>query len=283
MPHSRLGATTLSGRIFPLTSSAAVARPTKPPDPAGGLHGLSRTRILVPSDSLRWPRRCAGCFARAFLVAALLTRLASAQFISVGVTGGVPLSAHSQDYGQGCTSPGPLSCGPNDFFVKPYAIGPTVDVNLPRGISAEVGFLYERFHKDFTQGLTAPHGGPVNFGQQYAASADGWLFPLLLKYNFGGHRITPFVDAGATLRHLGPFEGKGVQLDFLLQPQPLSVHFDSGRDLDVAVTVGAGLRWRISVIDIAPEIRFLHWFSENYQPARNQGMLMLGLTFPARR
>jgi hypothetical protein len=29
----------------------------------------------------------------------------------------------------------------NDFFVKPYAIGPVVDVNLPRGISAEVGFL----------------------------------------------------------------------------------------------------------------------------------------------
>jgi hypothetical protein len=79
----------------------------------------------------------------------------------------------------------PLICGPNDFFVKPYAIGPVVDVNLPRGFSAEVGFLYERFHIDLAQGLTAPHGGAVNFGQKYSVSADGWLFPLLLKYTFG--------------------------------------------------------------------------------------------------
>lgn len=220
----------------------------------------------------------------AFSVAlVLLSGLASAQLISVGVTGGVPVSSHSQDYGPGCTNPGPLSCGPNDFFVKPYAIGSTVDVDLLVGISAEIGVLYERFHKDFTQGLTAPHGGPVNFGQQYAASADGWLFPLLLKYSFGRRRITPFVDAGATLRHLGAFEGEGIQLDFWLQPQPTSVHFESGRNLDTAVTAGTGLRWRISVIDIAPEIRFLHWSSENYQPVRNQGMLMLGLTFPARK
>jgi hypothetical protein len=118
------------------------------------------------------------------------------------------ISPHSQDYGPGCTNPGPLSCGPNDLLVKPHAIGPTVDVNLFRGISAEVGFLYERFHKDFTQGLTAPHRGPVNFGQQYSISADGWLFPLLLKYNFGRRRITPFAEAGGTLRHLGPFDAK---------------------------------------------------------------------------
>ncbi len=207
----------------------------------------------------------------------------SAQRISVGVTGGVPVSPHSQDYGPGgCDTIAPI-CGPNDFFVKPYAIGPTVDINLSRGVSAEVGFLYERFHKDLSQGLTAPHGGPVNFGLQYGASAGAWLVPLLLKYNFGRHRITPFVDAGATLRHLGPFDGQGVQLDFLFRPQPISVHFDSGRDLDVAIAAGAGLRWRLSVIDIAPEIRFLHWSSENFQPARNQGMLMLGLTFPARK
>ncbi|HEY2844940.1 MAG TPA: hypothetical protein VGJ09_14865 [Bryobacteraceae bacterium] len=131
--------------------------------------------------------------------------------------------------------------------------------------------------------MTAPHGGPVNFGQQYSASADAWLFPFLLKYNFGRHRFTPFADAGAMLRHLGPFEGQGVQLDFLFRPQPTVIHIESGSDLNVAIALGAGLRWRISRIDVAPEIRFLHWTAENYQPVQNQAMLMLGLSFPARK
>lgn len=239
------------------------------------------------SGSLNWMNTdCLGdyrCLARVWLVGALLPCFAPAQPISVGVTGGVPVSPHSQNYGQGCFDRGPLICGPNDFFVKPYAIGPVVDVNLPRGISAEVGFLYERFHIDLAEGLTAPHGGAVNFGQKYSVSADGWLFPFLLKYTFGRRRVAPFADAGATLRHLGPFDGKGIQLDFYLQPQPTSVHIESGRDLDVAITAGAGLRWRISVIDITSEIRFLHWTSQYYQPVQNRAMLMFGLTFPARR
>ena len=77
--------------------------------------------------------------------------VAPAQVISVGVTGGLPISNHSQDYGQGCmvTSTPALvtTCGPNRFLVKPYAIGPTVAVHLPWRISVEAGMLYERFHK----------------------------------------------------------------------------------------------------------------------------------------
>jgi hypothetical protein len=219
----------------------------------------------------------------ACLAAWLLLCLGAAQPISVGVTGGTPISSHSQNYGQGCFDRGPLICGPDDFFIKPYSIGPILDINLPRGISTELGFLYERLHKDLAEGLTAPHGGPVNFGQKYSVSADAWLFPLLLKYTLGRRTVAPFADAGATLRHLDPFDGQGIQLNFDLQPRPVSVHLESGRDLDVAITAGVGLRWRISVIGITPEIRLLHWTSRYNEPAQNQAMLMLGLTFPARR
>jgi len=216
-------------------------------------------------------------------VMALLLSPAPAQWISAGVAGGVPVSPHSHNDGPDCLGPGASNCGPNDLLVKPYAVGPVVDINFLQGFSVEAGFLYERFHKDLTQGLTAPHGAPVNFGQRYSASADGWLFPLLLKHTFGRQRIAPFADAGATLRHLGAFDGKGVQLDFFLQPQPTVLHIENDRDLDVAITAGAGVRLRIGAMDIAPEIRFLHWTSQHYQPAQNQAMLMLGLTFPALR
>jgi hypothetical protein len=219
---------------------------------------------------------------RVCALAALLPSLLPAQRVSAGVEAGVPVSPHSEDYGQGCLFQGTTDCGPNDFLIKPYAIGATAEVYLFSNISVQAGFLYQRFHKDVTEGLIA-HAGYLNFGQQYGAAANGWLFPLLLKYAFGRRRLAPFVDAGATLRHLGPFEGRGIQLDFYLNPQPTSVHFESGRNLDVAITGGAGLEWRISVFDVAPEIRFLHWTSTYYQPAQNQAMLMLGVTFPARR
>lgn len=216
---------------------------------------------------------------RVGFLAALLPYLAPAQWVSVGVTGGVPISPHAQNSGQGCLVPGPGTCGPNDYLVKPYAIGPTADIHLPWRFSVEVGFLYERFHKDVTQGLTVSRGGYANFGEQYSASADGWLFPFLLKYTFGRRRIVPFAEAGATLRHQGPFDGQGIQLDYYEQPQPASAHIESPKDLDVAITAGAGLRWRIWAVDISPEIRFRHWTSPFDQPAQNEAMLMLGFTF----
>jgi hypothetical protein len=207
--------------------------------------------------------------------------IAQAQPVSVGVSAGVPISPHSQDYGQGCLNA--TSCGANDFYSKPYAVGPEVGVNVRWGFSIQAAALYERFHKDQTQGLTAGHGQAVDFGYQYSVAASAWAFPLLLRYTHGRGRIAPFVNAGATLRHLGAFDGQGTQLDFFLKPQQMSFHFESGRDLDVAITAGAGLRWRTPVVDVSPEIRYLHWTSSYNQPAQDQAMLMLGISFPPRR
>jgi hypothetical protein len=110
----------------------------------------------------------------------------------------------------------------------------------------------------------APHSERSILGQKYRVSADAWLFPFLLKYTLGRRTVAPLGDAGATLRHLGPFDVKGIQLD-------------------IAITAGAGLRWRISVIGITPEIRFLHWTSRYNEPAQNEAMLMFGFTFPVQR
>jgi len=75
----------------------------------------------------------------------------------------------------------------------------------------------------------------------------------------GRRTIAPFADAGATVRH-----------------------FETGRDLDAAITVGSGLRWRVSVVNIIPEIRFLRWTSDYYQPVQNQAMFVLSITYPPR-
>src|SRR6185503_16476925 len=86
------------------------------------------------------------------LLFCLIGYVAPAQPISFGVTGGVPISPHSQSYGQEC--PGiPPTCGPNNFLMRPYAIGPTVEVHLPWSLSIQAGALYERFHMDITRDI----------------------------------------------------------------------------------------------------------------------------------
>ena len=215
----------------------------------------------------------------------LLPLAAAGQPVAVGAIVGLPISSHSQEYGLGCLAPNGQTCGPNDFLMKPYTIGAVADVRLPLHLSVEAGFLYERLHRDVSQGLTVGRGtGYVNFGEQYGAAANAWLFPFLLRYTFRERRrLAPFVDAGATLRHLGPFDGQGIQMDFYLQPQPVTGHIESAKDLDAAITAGGGVRWRVWMLDIAPEIRFLHWTSPYNQPARNEAMLMLRVAFPAVR
>lgn len=213
-----------------------------------------------------------------------LVALAPAQPVSFGISAGVPISPQSQDSGQGCIATQPPQCGPNDFYAKPYAVGPAIGVNIHWGISIQAAALYERFHIDQTVGLYVGRGGGnFNFGHEDGLAADAWAFPLQLRYTRGRGRVAPFVNAGATLRHLGTFNGSGTQLDFHLQPYTTSFRIETGRNLDVAITAGAGVKWRVSVVDIAPEIRFMHWTSPYYQPAQNQAMLMLGITFPSRR
>lgn len=217
---------------------------------------------------------------------------ANCQWLSVGVTGAVPISPHSAPTtsatievrsGDSILLALQPVTGINDFYQKPYGVGPTVYFNLPWNLSIEAGMLYERFHRDAISGLTAPHGGPVNFGYVFNTAADAFAFPLLASYSFGHRRTRPFVEAGATLRHLSSYEGGGVQLDIYLHPIPVSFRFDPDKALDVAVTAGAGFRYSAGVVELVPEVRFLHWTSQTQQPVQNQAMVTLTIAFPAKR
>jgi hypothetical protein len=229
--------------------------------------------------------------ARIALLLTLLSSSARPQMASVGWSAGVPVPTHSRD-GEECfitresrTSPNQTLCGPDRFFSKPYALGPIFSVHLPHGFSVQAGVLYERFHMDVAHGVEVQRGSGtvLNFGQYFGASANAWLFPMLLGYSFRLRPFAPFVHAGATLRHLGVFTGTGIYLDQYDVPVPASFHIDSGRGLDVADTIGAGVRYHVGPFDMAPEIQFLHWTSGYYQPAQNQAMFMLSFSFPTQR
>lgn len=207
----------------------------------------------------------------------LLPSLSMAQWVAAGVTGGVPISPQSQQSAPGFLLDG--TSGPNDLILRPYLVGATVQVRLLRELSAVVEFDYERMHEDFTYFNVR---GPIDFGTRGSASANVWLFPMLIRYDIAHRGLSPFVDAGVTLRNLGTFNGSGYHLDFYLQPQPEAFHTVPGGNPDIAITADAGVRIRVLSFDLTPEVRFMHWTSSYFIPAQNQAMLIIGATFPAR-
>lgn len=209
----------------------------------------------------------------------LLPASALAQWLSVGVTAGIPISPQSSQLGTGYFVNGVP--GPNDLILKPYVAGCTVQVNLPWNFSAIADFQYERIHQDFT--YSNVRAGQTNIGTRGGASANVWLFPLLLRYHFHRRRVSPFVDLGAALRRLGPFNGQGFQLDIYLQPHPVSFHTVPGGNPEIAMAAGAGIGTRVSVFDLASEVRFMHWTTGYFVPVQNQAVLTVSATFPARR
>jgi hypothetical protein len=202
----------------------------------------------------------------------------SAQWVSFGVTGSVPISPQSHQFPDGSFFSTGFQ-GPNDLIQRPYAIGPTVHINLPLRLSVVAEFQYARMHEDFTNSGVK---FVLNFGTRGGASANVWLFPLLLRYDLRRSRLSPFIDAGATLRHLSSFDGQGFQLDFFLHPQPATFHFPVDSNPKVAITAGAGVKLRAFIFDVAPEIRFEHWTALSFIPVQNQATLGVGITFPAR-
>jgi hypothetical protein len=207
----------------------------------------------------------------------LFPEFALAQWLSAGVTGGVPISPQSSQLGTGHSANGVP--GPNDLILKPYILGGTVQIKLLWKLSAVADFQYERIHQDFTYSNVG--AGQTDVGTRGGASANVWLFPLLLRYDLHRRRVSPFVDLGAALRRLGPFNGQGYQLDFYYQPHPVSSHTVPGGNPEIAIAAGAGIRTRVPLFDLASEVRFIHWTTGYFVPVQNQAVLIVSVTFPA--
>jgi hypothetical protein len=194
----------------------------------------------------------------------ILITAASAQMLSLGVTGGVPISPHTS----------------TDIHIQPYTVGPVIDLNLPANFALETGVLYQRLNQNINHQLSLR-----NFVLPYTThvAANAWLIPALVKYNVGHRTVKPFIKAGATIRFASDLNGNGLQDDINFIPHPATFNFPDTNHPEAAITAGAGLSLHALIFDVAPEIRYLHWTSLYRQPTREQAMLMLTVSFPARK
>jgi hypothetical protein len=206
----------------------------------------------------------------AFLLLALVPS-GLAQRLSVGVKGGVLLT---EDKARSAVS-GRTGSGEFSINQRPYTVGPTIEIGLPLHFRIEADMLFKRFSTTESRFFN-----PL-FGTITRLAANNWEFPLLLKYQFPGRRMPPFVAAGGSLRHLWGMKGSTESFTFGFEPPYRVERFETGSSKTVqgGITLSAGLRTALGPLKVLPEIRYTHWTSLSFQPNRDQAEFLLGLGF----
>jgi hypothetical protein len=201
------------------------------------------------------------------LVFLMLPMAASAQLLTFGVQGGVPVQT-------------PL--GRTDEM--PFAIGPTVNIHIGGGLSLQSGLLYDRIGRRSDTAVFLP-ADAVTFG---ASTSHGRALevPLLAKYRFRGVRRTwrPFLSAGPSIRHTS-LESDASYSTLSGIPagstqQSITIFHNPIRQWNVDPAAGAGVDVRAGRFHLEPEVRYSYWAAGTTGPIRkNQVNLLMGFRF----
>jgi len=195
-----------------------------------------------------------------------------AQPVSIGVKAGVPLTdfvdAAKGDHAAYFTN------------TKRYTVGPTVEFHLPARFSLEIDALYKRF--GFEGQAVMADGSTLT-----ATRGNSWEFPILAKFELVPGPVRPFVDAGASIRHISGIK----QVRQIVSAGTLSVvELDDppefNKAMDIGLTFGAGITLKLGRVRISPELRYTRWGGENLRDPvnallhtyRNQGDFLIGFT-----
>jgi len=198
---------------------------------------------------------------RLVLLLLIGTWSASAQLISGGIRGGLPLT----DFYQAVSSSGATLSSTSTRFI----VGPTIELHLPGGFGLEADALYRHFDYRASVNLI---DSLVNLG-----ASNGWEFPLLLKYRLPGPFVRPFLDAGVAFDRWSGFK----------QLQVLAVTTKSDvSGTNTGFVAGAGIELHTPLIRLSPEIRYTRWgassitdLSGALRSNQNQVEVLVGLTF----
>jgi hypothetical protein len=167
--------------------------------------------------------------------------------ISVGVKGGIPLNDPFADrtfnYIVGTIrnpfGPPSVISGSTRTYSdsRSFVLGPSIEVQLPLGLSVEVDALYRPLYLA-TQQTTTTRGFFLST-PPLETRIDTWVFPFLAKYRLPVPGIRPYVEAGPSFRAISGL---------------LAQHM-SGKGF----TAGIGVESTVGHFRITPEVRYTRW------------------------
>lgn len=206
------------------------------------------------------------------LLGIALCSSASAQFLSFGVEGGVPLTDAYNSNGYSTS-----------IYKRLYIVGPTVEVHLPFHLAIEADALYRRngFAGSYTSDTAGPFFGPTLFTA--STRVNDWQFPILGKLEVGHGPLRPFVDGGITYRH----DSSTGAVDYVSPGAALtSEPFGVNNPNTAGISFGGGVALKLLLVTLEPEIRYTHWFEQPFTgtnlyaaSSSNQADFLVGLRF----
>lgn len=160
---------------------------------------------------------------------------AAGQNLSVGFIGGASPTSDFQNQisPSGNNFPGFL----NYSTPKHYIFGASLEYRLTPHFSIEADGLYHPLGYTF-----AGIGPDGSLNSISPATVVTWEFPVLAKYRFAFHRVSPFVEAGPSFRTTG--------------------NLNSANPSHAGVTGGVGVEMRVKGLAISPEVRYTRWMRD---------------------
>jgi opacity protein-like surface antigen len=185
----------------------------------------------------------------------------AAQNISLGVKGGVPFTEAFK------TSNGPEFA--YESLLKPYTLGPSIEVRLPLRLSVSLDVLYKRLAYD----------GAFRFSE-LNVRANQFEFPVMIKYRFKDGLWSPYVAAGPSFNKITGVTRTITNPGQFLQPDEFQNSSSGG------FAFGGGLEFK-PVVRITTELRWTRRGTKNFFSAAsgllesnlNQAEFLVGIHF----
>ena len=162
--------------------------------------------------------------------------------------------------------------------VPRYEFGVSGEFHLPRHLRFEVDGLFKRggFNSalPYTAGTTAYR--PTTFNQ--------WEIPGMFKVNIAMGHYRPFVDFGATYRHISTITqttyAAGLFNGYSISSNSIALHNRNS----VGGVAGIGFTFKKGPFELSPEARYTRWANQSFLASGlrtnlDQGDVLLGIGF----
>lgn len=160
-----------------------------------------------------------------------------------------------------------------------YILGASAEFKLPYKLKFEVDGLYRR--GGFNSAV--PLGPFASQGVYQQTSFNQWEIPGLFKYNLSLGKYRPFVEAGASYRHISTISQR------TFGPTIAGAGYtDNAAELQnrnsFGGVAGFGITFKVGPVYLTPEARYTRWANKAFignglSSNLDQGDVLLGITF----
>jgi hypothetical protein len=164
--------------------------------------------------------------------------------------------------------------------VPRYEFGVSGEFQLPKNLRFEIDGLFKRGGFD----SALPFGSTGSLAYR-PTTFNNWEIPGLFKYNLTMGHFRPFIDFGASLRHISTISQTTYAAGFAF-PQISDNAIELHNRNTFGGVAGFGLTFKRGPFELTPEARYTRWANQSFvgslgslRTNLDQGDVLLGISF----